>query len=73
MLISVSYDIAIPAGNFIFGIHRCIVMSETRFVSVFTLNFLPYRPIGPVSSNIYRSTINSAGPNLKTTLTTISD
>ena len=35
--------------------------------SVFTLSFLP----GPVSSNIYRPTINSTGPNLKTTLMTI--
>jgi hypothetical protein len=26
---------------------------------------------GPVSSNIYRPTINSTGPNLKTTLLTI--
>jgi hypothetical protein len=24
---------------------------------VFTLNFLPYKPTGPVSSNIYRPTI----------------
>ena len=39
--------------------------------SVFTLNFLPYKPTGPVSSNIYRPTINSTGPNLKTTLMTI--
>ena len=31
------------------------------------LNFLPYRPI----SNIYRPTINSTGPNLKTALMTI--
>ena len=38
---------------------------------VYTLNFLPYKPTGPVSSNIYRPTINSTGPNLKTTLTTI--
>jgi hypothetical protein len=38
---------------------------------VFTLNFLPYKPTGPVSSNIYRPTINSTGPNLKTTLLTI--
>jgi hypothetical protein len=28
-------------------------------------------PTGPVSSNIYRPTINSTGPNLKTTLMTI--
>ena len=40
-------------------------------VSVFTLNFLPYKPTGPVSSNIYRPTINSTGLNLKTTLMTI--
>ena len=40
-------------------------------ISVFTLNFLPYKPTGPVSSNIYRPTINSSGPNLKTTLMTI--
>ena len=39
---------------------------------VFTLNFLPYRPTGPVSSNIYRPIINSTGPNLKTALMTIS-
>jgi len=39
--------------------------------AVFTLNFLPYKPTGPVSSNIYRPTINSTGPNLKTTLMTI--
>jgi hypothetical protein len=39
--------------------------------SAFTLNFLPYKPTGPVSSNIYRPTINSTGPNLKTTLMTI--
>ena len=38
---------------------------------VFTLNFLPYKPTGPVSSNIYRPTINSTGLNLKTTLMTI--
>jgi hypothetical protein len=37
---------------------------------VFTLNFLPG---GPVSSNTYRPTINSTGPNLKTTLMTIND
>jgi hypothetical protein len=29
------------------------------------------RHAGPVSSNIYRPTINSTGPNLKTTLMTI--
>jgi hypothetical protein len=40
-------------------------------MSVFTLNFLPYKPTRPVSSNIYRPTINSTGPNLKTTLMTI--
>ena len=40
-------------------------------ISVFTLNFLPYKPTRPVSSNIYRPTINSSGPNLKTTLMTI--
>ena len=40
--------------------------------TVFTLNFLPYKPTGgPVSSNIYRPTINSTGSNLKTTLMTI--
>ena len=39
--------------------------------TVFTLNFLPYKPTRPVSSNIYRPTINSTGPNLKTTLMTI--
>ena len=38
---------------------------------IFTLNFLPYKPTGPVSSNIYRPTINSTCPNLKTTLMTI--
>jgi hypothetical protein len=32
---------------------------------------LIYKPTGPVSSNIYRPTINSTGPNLKTTLMTI--
>jgi hypothetical protein len=42
-----------------------------KYLSVFTLNFLPYKPTGPVSSNIYRPTINSTGPNLKTTLMTI--
>ena len=42
-------------------------ISET----VFMLNFLPYGPTGPVSSNIYRPTINSTGPNLKATLMTI--
>jgi hypothetical protein len=36
--------------------------------AVFTLNSLPYKPTGPESSNIYRPTINSTGPNLKTTL-----
>jgi hypothetical protein len=36
--------------------------------TVFTLNFLTYKPTGPVSSNIYRLTINSTVPNLKTTL-----
>jgi hypothetical protein len=40
-------------------------------VTVFMLNFLPYKPTGPVSSNIYRPTINSTGPNLKITLMTI--
>ena len=40
-------------------------------VTVFTLNFLPYKPAGPVSSNIYRPTINSTGTNLKTILMTI--
>jgi hypothetical protein len=40
--------------------------------AVFTLNFLPYKSTGPVSSKIYRPTINSTGPNLKTTLMTIS-
>jgi hypothetical protein len=40
-------------------------------ISVFTLNFLPYKPTGTVSSNIYRPTINSTVPNLKTTLMTI--
>jgi hypothetical protein len=35
------------------------------------LNLLPYRPSGPVNSNIYRSTINSTGLNLKTALMTI--
>jgi hypothetical protein len=35
------------------------------------LNFLPYKPTGLVSSNIYRPTINSTGSNLKTTLMTI--
>ena len=40
-------------------------------VTVFTLNFLPYKPTGPVSSNIYRPTINSTGTNLKTILMTI--
>jgi hypothetical protein len=39
--------------------------------TVFMLNCLPYKPTGPVSSNIYRPTINSTGPNLKTTLMTI--
>jgi hypothetical protein len=43
----------------------------TLRLAVFTLNFLPYRHIGPASSNIYRPTINSTGPNLKTTLMTI--
>jgi hypothetical protein len=28
--------------------------------TVFMLNFLPYKPTGPVSSNIYRPTINSS-------------
>ena len=41
------------------------------FWAVFTLNFLPYKPTRPVSSIIYRPTINSTGPNLKTTLMTI--
>jgi hypothetical protein len=35
------------------------------------INFLPYKPTRPVSSNIYRPTINSTGLNLKTTLMTI--
>jgi hypothetical protein len=39
--------------------------------AVFMLNFLPYKPTGPASSNIYRPTINSTDPNLKTTLMTI--
>ena len=44
---------------------------DLSLTAVFTLNFLPYKPTGPVSSNIYRPTINSTGPNLKTTLMTI--
>ena len=44
---------------------------QNSITAVFTLNFLPYKPTGPVSSNIYRPTINSTGPNLKTTLMTI--
>ena len=47
------------------------VVSPDIYISVFTLNFLPYKPTGPISSNIYRPTINSTGPNLKTTLMTI--
>ena len=43
----------------------------TSSITVFTLNFLPYKPTGPVNSNICRPTINSTGPNLKTTLMTI--
>jgi hypothetical protein len=38
---------------------------------VFTLNFLPYKTTAPASSIIYRPTINSTSPNLKTTLMTI--
>ena len=48
-----------------------IVKMAITAASVFTLNFLSYNPTGPVSSNIYRPTINSTGPNLKTTLMTI--
>jgi hypothetical protein len=44
---------------------------NTILKAVFTLNFLPYKPTGPESSNIYRLTINSTGPNLKTTVMTI--
>jgi hypothetical protein len=44
---------------------------QNSITAVFTLNFLPYKPTGPVSSNIYRPTTNSTGPNLKTTLMTI--
>jgi hypothetical protein len=40
-------------------------------IAVFTLNFLPYKPTGLVSSNINSPTINSTGPNLKSTLMTI--
>jgi hypothetical protein len=56
--------------------HPWKVLYKNRFGSfgqavseaVFTLYFLPYKPVEPVSSNIYRPTINSTGPNLKTTL-----
>ena len=48
-----------------------LYMKDSNLCTVFTLNFLPYKPTGPVSSNIYRPTINSTGPNLKTTLMTI--
>jgi hypothetical protein len=49
-------------------------MEETKTemsTKTIKLNVLPYKPTGPVSSNIYRPTINSTGPNLKTTLMTI--
>jgi hypothetical protein len=52
------------------GRDRLVVRFTTTY-AVFTLNFLPYKPTGPVSSNIYRPTINSTGPNLKSTLMTI--
>ena len=54
--------------------HKIIFLISNMFihmVTVFTLNFLPYKPTGPVSSNIYRPTINSTGTNLKTILMTI--
>ena len=54
----------------VFGIGNHIMILQI-ISSAFTLNFLPYKPTGPVSSNIYRPTINSTGPNLKTTLMTI--
>jgi hypothetical protein len=44
---------------------------DMEYTEDVTLNFLPYKPTRPVSSNIYRPTINSTGPNLKTTLMTI--
>jgi hypothetical protein len=54
----------------VFGIGNHIMILQI-ISSAFTLNFLSYKPTGPVSSNIYRTTINSTGPNLKTTLMTI--
>ena len=53
------------------SIYAGISLTFLQIYSVFTLNFLPYKPTGPASSNIYRPTINSTGPNLKTTLMTI--
>jgi hypothetical protein len=48
-------------------------LNELMIKPVFTLNFLPYRPTGHVSSNIYKPIINYTGPNLKTTLMVDSD
>ena len=45
--------------------------SHLYHLAVFMLHFLHYKPTRPVSSNIYRPTINSTGLNLKTTLMTI--
>ena len=57
--------------NVVNGFHRKFWLKSVLHlnIAVFTLNFLPYT--GPVSSNIYRPTINSTGPNLKTILMTI--
>ena len=52
-------------------IEKLNLYGKLAAVAVFTLNFLPYKPTRPVSSNIYRPTINSTGPNFKTTLMTI--
>jgi hypothetical protein len=38
----------------IFLYFSTLIVSHALWSSVFTLNFLPYKPTGPVSSNIYR-------------------
>ena len=57
--------------NVVNGFHRKFWLKSVLHlnIAVFTLNFLPYTR--PVSSNIYRPTINFTGPHLKTILMTI--
>lgn len=54
----------------------CAFLTELKSLhgnnTVFTLNFLTYRPSGPASWKIYRPTINSTGPNLEVILKNLS-